>query len=150
MLVVLTGAGTTSVAQQPPGDTPDPSITNGAATKALRAAKARWRAKGAPSYRLRVARSCFCLPDSTRARTVTVHGGRSVRAPDAAKDIATVPRLFRKVRVAIADEVHDLNVRYDTRTGYPRSIAIDGHAFIADDEITYSASRLQRLRPRRR
>jgi hypothetical protein len=129
--------------QEPPAEKPDPAITDGSAQRALDAAKARWRARGPASYRFRVRRSCFCPPAYTTERRVTVRGGRPVRPPEQVEDFATVPRLFRIVRRAIADGAVDLDVTYDKRYGYPRAIFVDRSRMIADEESGYGARYLK-------
>ena len=125
---------------------PDASITDGSAQKALTAARARWKAKGPRSYTMRVRRSCFCAPPYTSPHTVVVRGGRIVRAHEAVRDVATVPRLFRVVQRAINSKAVRLSVRYDSTRGFPRSIAIDQSFMIADEEQAFTVDRFKRLR----
>lgn len=126
---------------------PDPSITDGSAQRELDAARATWRTSGPASYRWRVARGCFCPAPYTRARDVIVRGGiPSKRTAKEVRDFATVPRLFRIVQSAIDRKVAVLTVSYDARRGYPRRVWIDVSPMIADEESSYTASRLTRLR----
>jgi Family of unknown function (DUF6174) len=127
---------------QMPHDDPDPSIMDGTALAALRAAEDRWDAEGLRDYRFTVAIGCFCPPEYTKARRITVRDGHPQHPPAAKKPVATVPRLFRRVHDAIREGVAGLQVRYGW-TGMPRVISIDGSRMIADDEVTYSAKRLR-------
>ena len=124
-----------------PQDDPDPAIANGSAQRALDAARRHWRRASIHNYRFEFERQCFCAP---RGPVVLfVRNDRPVDPPSALRDVATVRRLHRVVQRAIDREVADLSVRYDRR-GVPRSIGIDGHRMIADDEVGYSVERFWR------
>ncbi len=135
---------TPAAAQGPPTD-PDADITNGNAQRALNAAKARWKAKGPRSYRMVIQRRCFCPVQYTRPRTVRIHGGKLVTNVGELRDIATVPRLFRKIQKAIDDKVQNLDVTYDKTRGYPRDVFVDVSLMIADEEQGFGARSLKRL-----
>ncbi|MCW3017095.1 MAG: hypothetical protein JWO02_4187 [Solirubrobacterales bacterium] len=143
---VLAGALTASAgAQSPaPGEAPDPGIADGSAQRALDAARARWTAAHVSSYRVRVAHGCFCPPQYTRPRTITVRGGVPRRPPAHLKDVATVPRMFRRIQGSIDDGVAGLAVTYGAR-GVPRSITIDVSRRIIDEEAYYTIDRFVRL-----
>lgn len=128
-------------AQLPP-EGPDPSITDGTALARLRAAEARWKAGGLRDYRFTVAVSCFCPPQYTKARRITVRDGRPQHPAAASKPIATIPRLFRRIRDAIEHEVDGLQVRYG-KTGMPRVISLDPDRMAVDEESTTFARRLR-------
>jgi hypothetical protein len=97
------------------------------------------------SYRVRVARGCFCPPEFTRPRTITVRGGVPYRPPEHLKDVATVPRMFRRIQGAIDDGVAGLTVTYGAR-GVPQSITIDISRMIADEEAYYTIDHFVRLK----
>jgi len=126
---------------EPPRDDPDPAIVDGSAQRALDAARRRWRRAGIHNYRFEIERSCFC--PLRRPVVIFVRDDRPVRPPADFRSLATVRRLHRRVQGAIDDHVSDLSVRYD-RHGMPRRIAIDGRAYIADDEVTYTVDRFWR------
>jgi hypothetical protein len=126
--------------QAPPPSTPDASIRDGSAQHRLDRARERWRKADIHSYRFRLVRRCFCPPASP---LLVVRRGRPVGAPREFRNVATVPRLFRRIQDAIDDEVAGLGVRYGKR-GVPRSIAIDGRESIADDEVGYRIRRFWR------
>lgn len=144
-VVALLGAAAPGVAQDDPATATDPSITDGSAQRALDAARQRWRTHGERSYRMTVRISCFCAPAYTQPHVVVVRGGRIVRAAPEVRRIATVPRLFRIVAGAIDDRVARLDVRYDVRRGFPRTIYVDRSLMIADEEAGYGASRFAAL-----
>lgn len=149
LAVVAVSATATGLAtaQGPVQDTPDPRITDGSAQRALDAARSTWRAQKVADYRIRVALSCFCPEDIRRPVTLTIRGGKPLKAPEHLRDVASVTRLFRTVQAAIDDKVAMLDVRYDTRRGFPRQVSIDRSRMIADEESYYAADRFV---PRRR
>jgi len=129
-------------------DTPDAAIVSGKAARDLAAARARWHARGFPSYRFHVTQTCFCGPREGSA-AITVRGGRPGTVPDRLRAAATVPRLFALVAAAIRDRVAGLQVTYDTRRGYVRHVYIDRSAMIADEEVGYDVRGLTRVLPAR-
>jgi hypothetical protein len=133
---VWLGAGPVLAQAPSPGDEVDPAIADGSAQRELDAARERWRAAGLSSYRFRVRNVCFCGPRFTRPAWVFVRDGRPVDPPKRVRDVATVPRLLRKVQTAIDERVDGLSVRYGAR-GVPRSIAIDYVKQLADEEDTF-------------
>jgi hypothetical protein len=145
-LLVATAGGQTPAPQppqppQPPQDTPDRSIRDGSAQRALDRARRRWRRARIHNYRFELTRSCFC-PQSG-SPILFVRGGRPVNPSPSLRHVATIRRLHRRVQDAIDDRVADLDVTYGRR-GIPRGIGIDGHRMIADDEIAYSVERFWR------
>jgi hypothetical protein len=132
-------------AQTPPDGRPDPSIADGRAQAALDAARQRWAAAGLRDYRFTVALQCFCIGDVTEPRVLTVRRGKPRKPPRHLRNVATVRRLFARVQDAIDAGLARLVVRYGER-GLPRLVAIDSSLMIADEEVTYRASRLRALR----
>jgi hypothetical protein len=138
-LAAALGTGAVAGAQQP-SDPPDPGIANGDEQRALDAARARWRAAGPRSYRMRMTLGCFCAPPAGEEHRIVVRRGRPVRPPEHLREAATVPRLHAIVQGAIDDRVAQLDVVYDAR-GVPRRIAVDRHRFVADEEFSYTVRR---------
>lgn len=146
LVSTLVAPAATGHAQVPqPGDTPDPAITDGSAQRALTQARARFKAAHVASYRVRVALSCFCPEEIRKPRTITVRGGIPRQPPAHLKDMATVPRMFRKIQHAIDQGVAGLDATYGAR-GVPRKISIDVSRMIADEESYYTIDRFTRLR----
>ncbi len=87
-------------------------------------------------WRGRVALGCFCPPQITKPRTLTVRRGSPVRPPSHLTKVATVPRLFRVIQKAIDARVVGLTALYRAR-GVPKSIAIDVSGMVADEESAY-------------
>ena len=123
-----------------PPSTPDKSIRDGSAQRTLDRARERWRRQDIHSYRFELTRQCFCPPASP---VLVVRRDKPVGAPRDFREVASVPRLFRRIQHAIDDEVAGLSVRYGKR-GLPRSIGIDGRENVADDEIGYRIRRFWR------
>ena len=123
-----------------PPSTPDKSIGDGSAQRKLDRARERWRRQDIHSYRFELTRQCFCPPASP---VLVVRRGKPVGAPRDFREVASVPRLFRRIQDAIDDEVAGLSVRYGKR-GLPRSIGIDGRENVADDEVGYRIRRFWR------
>ena len=131
--------------QQGPGNEPDPAITDGTAQHALDAARSRWHKAHIAGYRFRVQRSCFCVADALRARTVTVRHGKPVKPPKYYGEVATVTRLFAVVQDAIHRKAASLVVEYGAH-GVPRHIAVDYERLTVDEEVSYAVDRFARLR----
>ena len=84
-----------------PPATPDPSIADGSAQRALDKARARWNKLKIRDYDYEVIEICFC--PSTGWQVIKVRNGVPTKASQAkAGYLATVPRLFREVKRAIA------------------------------------------------
>jgi hypothetical protein len=145
LAVLVAGAAAAPAGAQLPPSGTDSDIASGKAQKALDAAKAKWKAKGASSYQMVVRRSCFCPVQITRPHTVVIRHGKIARADENVRDFATVPRLFRIVQKAIDKKVQNLDVSYDATRGFPRAIFVDTSLQIADEEQGYGASRFKRL-----
>jgi Family of unknown function (DUF6174) len=119
----------------------------------LNQARAQWRSQGILDYRYTFHRVCFCAPASLEPVVVTVGGGAVVevdRVTDGAQldpsFYYTVEGLFGLLEEAIDGDAAELRVEYDAALGYPRSAFIDRSAMIADEELGFEASNLQRLR----
>ena len=137
-LVAFTPASQ-SQAQPPPNPTAK-SIEDGSAQRKLDRARERWRKARIHDYRFQLARQCFCPPESW---VLFVRADKPLRAPAAARQVATVRRLHRRIQEAIDDRVSGLTVRYDKR-GVPRLISIDPRALTIDEEIGYNVEHFWR------
>ena len=143
-LVGAAAAPATAAAQDPTQDKPDPTITDGSAQRALDAARARWRRAGSlRNYHFSVEVSCFCAERVRGPHRIVVRGGKPRSAPSLASKVATVPRMFRFIQLAINGKVARLNVTYGAR-GVPRVIGVDTSRRIADEEIGYSFTGFKR------
>jgi hypothetical protein len=107
-------------------------------------AEMKWHNRGVVDYRMTVKMSCiFCpvgLPD-THALVVTVSSG-SVAAIEKAsvhnrslQDYSTVPGLFSLIERWTRDEPDVVDLAFDPKYGFPRSIRIDPDASTTDDEL---------------
>ena len=141
LAVVVTMAAAPAGAQAPPNPV-DPHIADGTAQTALDTARTRWKALGIRSYDYEVRRSCFC---PTRAWVlIKVRGSSpSKRSKAAAKDIATILRLYRVIQQAIDGRAHRLTVKYGAR-GVPTQISVDSMQYVADEEQYLNIRRFKR------
>lgn len=138
LLTVAVAAGVPLGSAQAAGSgrVTDPGITDGSKQRRLDSARRTWKAAGVSNYGYRIRLSCFC-PQTPYVKIV-VRGGRPVAGtPKNMLDLATVPRLFRKIQRSIDRKVAGIRVTYGKR-GVPKSISIDVDAQIADEESYYT------------
>jgi hypothetical protein len=145
LLAAVAVVPATAITPVSPGP-PDPTIRDGTAQRRLDAARERWAALDARSYRLRVRVSCFCPDSIRRARTIVVRGGKPVGpVPSHLRTYATVPRLFTRVQDAIDGDVARLTTSY-AKSGVPTTIYIDESEMTADEERGVTVDRVRLLR----
>ncbi len=125
---------------EPPNPT-DPRIADGSAAKALNRARAKWKRAKLRSYDMEARRSCFC--PTTGWHKVKVRDNQTRRPHSDVEEIATVPRLFRVIRLAIKAKAHRLTVSYG-RYGVPKKISIDRVENVIDEEQYFSIRRFKR------
>ena len=126
------------VAFAPGGTTGTPSATaDPSPVSPNRAAYDRWRAKGGPNYTMRFTRTCFCA--ALGPVTVTVRNRKVVRPAGLpwASELRSVDELFTLILSGKADRI---DVTYDPRYGFPRSIDADMIVDAIDDEVSYRVS----------
>jgi hypothetical protein len=133
------------------------------ARSGLALARLRWSMAVPSDYAYVVRRSCECLPAATRPMRVVVRmsgqgpgrveavesvqyadDGVAVPAPYAAY-APSVAGLFDLIGEAIARDAAVVRADYDGRTGLPTRIYVDWDPQMADDEVFYEASQLERL-----
>lgn len=98
------------------------------------------------SYTFHSRRSCECTVETTREMLVTVQNGAITGAiyvddetavsAQTLEHVMTIEEAFDEIQRAIDEGVHVLHVEYDTELGFPKSIAIDYSAQIADEELS--------------
>jgi hypothetical protein len=146
LTIALAGVPSALGALAPNRGPVDPGILDGSRQHRLDRARKAWRDAGVRSYSYRVRLTCFC-GEQPNARMV-VRGGRpAAGTPKDMRELATVPRLFRKIQSSIDDKVASIGVRYGRR-GVPSSIAIDVDQRLADEESYYTITRFTPLKPR--
>jgi hypothetical protein len=129
-------------AQQGLPATPDASIADGSAQRALDRARARWNRLKIRNYDYEVMATCFC-PYTGWVLVKVRNGVPSKRSRAAAGRLATVPRLFREIREAIDGPAHRLDVTYGAR-GVPVDVFTDPIQFAVDDENGFGTRRFKR------
>ena len=117
-------------AQEPARDTP---------ALALERAEAQWRTHGPASYQYGIILTCFCAPKAMDFRVV---GGQLQFPPSAAattkqfhEEFGTIERLFARIRRAIGEGGHRVDVKYDAELGYPIWADLDPRREVKDDEL---------------
>jgi len=145
----------------PIGSTPDPKMRQ--IKRRYEANLKKWQARKLQNYTFTLQRSCFCLPEYTTPMTITVNNGKIVSAVteslmvemkddgsettpkmvDVSDRAMTVDQLFNEIKQAIENNAASVNVRYDARWGYPRSIYIDLDRRMADEEIALTSTALK-------
>ena len=133
-----------AAAAQDPGDRTDAGILDGSEQRRLDSARRAWKKAGVRSYSFRLTRACFC-PPAQNIRIVVRRGRPAASTGEELLDVATVPRMFRRIQRSIDAKVAGLTVRYGKR-GVPGSISIDGSLLIADDELGYTIRRFTPLK----
>ena len=125
-----------------PPATPDASIADGSAQRALDHARARWNRLKIRNYDYEVMVSCYC-PYTGWVRVQVRNTVPTKRSQAAAGRLATVPRLFRQIQQAIDVRAHRLNVQYGAR-GVPVNVYSDPVELLADDEGGFGTRRFKR------
>lgn len=110
----------------------------------LRRARARWARQHVRDYRYRLQVGCFCPKEVLGPHRIRVRRGRPVRTRRAIAPYDTIPDLFEVIDDALDGRAAQLDVRYDRRLGYPRSISVNHRADTADDELTITVDRFAR------
>lgn len=138
-------------------------LSDGAATqttpRTLEDALDRWHNQDITAYRFRFARSCFCAPSHLSA-TVAVRGdtvfavesvranGTPIEETDHRFDLNTtqsIEQLFDLISAAERGTIDSVSVTYDDQLGFPSELFVDPLRAMADEEITYYASDVERI-----
>ncbi len=127
-----------------PGDKTDAGIRDGSEQRRLTGARRSWKAAGVSSYSFHITRACYC-PRAEDIRIAVRRGRPAATTGVELLDVATVPRMFRRIQRSIDGRVAGLTVRYGKR-GIPSSISIDGSLMVADDELGYTITRFTPLK----
>lgn len=131
-----------------PGEKPDYTTLEAA----LDENRTKWKTAAAQRYQFRFQRSCFCLPDYTRAVHLTVNDSRVEAAEFADTNEAvdpehfgryeTVEALFELIAEAIEGGAARIDAEFDGELGYPVNLYIDRHLMMADEEQGFEAGEL--------
>ncbi|MBN4005177.1 DUF6174 domain-containing protein [Nostoc sp. LPT] len=155
ILVASLGFNAPVISQPPPiqvAKTPAPSSL---ALEQFKINYRLWRRQKISNYRYEFTRSCNCLPKATepviikvRNRVTTSITYKASQKPAEAElfqQYNTIPKLFNIIRDALIRKAANLTVQYDPILGYPTQINIDYNSQIADDEIFFTISNLQKI-----
>lgn len=128
----------------------------GVQRKQLARSLALWNAQHLQSYTFRIRTGGFPVPGSDGRLTINV----VKRRPSDSKSVQllrgylgtplnTVPNLFRTIRRALEDPLAGgVDVRYDSRRGFPTSASIDPIRLAVDDEFGWTVDRFRSPRVR--
>ncbi|PIE00984.1 MAG: hypothetical protein CSA79_01410 [Thiothrix nivea] len=115
----------------------------------------KWQQADTGAHQYETRQVCFCPQEVTRPMTVTELQGRIVNAvyaddktpvPDNIRNsLLTVDERFAQLQEAYESGADTIDVQYDPQSGYPASVFIDQSRQIADEEVSYSISNLQRF-----
>lgn len=105
-----------------------------------------WQSMGLQGYDLLYQKHCYCLSDHLRSIRMEIRKGEVAQAlfvdtnSPVVKDIQleTISTFFELIDQAQKKSAHKIEVDYDSVYGYPKSINIDYHQRMVDDEIAFS------------
>lgn len=107
-------------------------------------AEVKWHDRGVVDYRMTVKVNCmYCpvgLPETHELRVIVSSGSvtaiekASVRE-ESLQDYSTVPGLFSLIELWTTDEPDVVDLSFDPKYGFPRSIRIDPDTSTTDDEV---------------
>lgn len=126
----------------------------------------KWLNKKQQNYTFTLQRSCHCLPEYTTPMIVTVQDGKVISAfteslkvdlkadgseadpvmIDVTDRAMTIDQLFKEIKQSIDNNAASIDVKYDPRWGYPRSIYIDLDKRMADEELAFTSSDFKPIR----
>ncbi len=118
---------------------------------ALDKARTLWNNSSVIQYEFVQSRSCFCPAEYTRAMKYNISGNvitgmvsyqddGSMVSGDKYEGLMTVESSFDLIQDAIINNVDSLTVQYDPTYGYPTNVSIDTSFQMADEEMYYTFS----------
>jgi hypothetical protein len=114
---------------------------------ALARAEAQWQARGPKSYRFGILLTCFCSPKGMSFRVIEGQAQLPTGADPTSQrfheSYGTIERLFARIRRAIDDGGHRVNVKYDSELGYPIWADLDPRREVIDDELFFRVTGFQ-------
>ena len=123
---------------------------SGSLLNELNASRAKWESLNADNYQMTYQRGCYCMPESTAARTVLVEDNqvRSATIIDSGESLdttayasLTVDELFALIALE-ESRAERVEATFHPQRGYPTSFYVDGSNQIADDEFSITISEL--------
>jgi hypothetical protein len=94
--------------------------------------------------------SCECTQETAAEMLITVTNGSISSAiyveteqavPAGVRSrLVTIDGVFDKIQDAIDEDAHAITIEYDTELGFPKSVAIDYDAQVADEELSLTIS----------
>lgn len=128
------------------------STTNNEFKKTLQSQRDKWSQRNIHSYQFVFRTSCFCTPETTQKKQVTVADdivkeaffleSSSYLTKEELTGVKSIDELFDIIDYTINSNPYQLNIRYNSEYGYPEMISIDQSKDMIDEEVTYYASDL--------
>jgi hypothetical protein len=116
----------------------------------LERAQTLWKQRGFRNYRMVAAKECFCLREMAQPALVTVHGTTIVDVrrldgtpiePQFWSSRVVVDSLFQRIRDALRSDFYErVELRFDSRLGFPTRAAFYAPSRIADADVVYVIS----------
>lgn len=116
----------------------------------LERAERLWKQRGFRNYRMVAAKECFCLREMGQPALVTVHGSTIVDVrrvdgtpiePQYWSSRVVVDSLFLRIRDALRSDFYErVELRFDTRLGFPTRAAFYAPSQVADGDVVHIIS----------
>ncbi len=143
------------VMSQSPMEIAQAEISNNLNSRRLQFNRRLWNQQNIANYRYTFSNGCFCIPEARGPVVIEVRNGQTTSITSVAtgepvdpqffQKYNTIPKLFNVIQDAINRRAFSLNVRYDTRLGYPTQIDIDYESQIADEELYLTIENFQEI-----
>jgi len=143
-LMLFLGLNTPVLSQSPTVQAQSPAVNN-LNLRRLQFNRNLWNQRNISNYRYTLSNSCFCLPDARGPVVIEVRNGQTTSItsvatsqpvdPQLFQQYNTIPKLFDVIQDAIDRRAYSLNVRYNSRLGYPTQVDIDYRSQLADEEV---------------
>jgi hypothetical protein len=151
-LMLFLGLNTPVLSESPIERTQSPAVNN-LNFRRLQFNRNLWNQRNISNYRYTLSNSCFCVPDARGPVVIEVRNGQTTSITSVAtgqpvdaqlfQQYNTIPKLFDVIQDAIDRRAYSLNVRYNSRLGYPTQIDIDYSSQLADEEVYLTIENFQ-------
>jgi hypothetical protein len=151
-LMLFLGLNTPVLSESPIERTQSPAVNN-LNFRRLQFNRNLWNQRNISNYGYTLSNSCFCVPDARGPVVIEVRNGQTTSItsvatgqpvdPQLFQQYNTIPKLFDVIQDAIDRRAYSLNVRYNSRLGYPTQIDIDYSSQLADEEVYLTIENFQ-------
>lgn len=113
-----------------------------------------WRSQKINRYQFTYQQQCFCVAPGNIPLKVAVKNDKITQVIDLKNNQMitnlgfpkTIDQLFQILEKAIQSKADEISVTYDPKLGYPTKIAIDYQKILADEETSYLAKDLIKIK----